>query len=34
MLIKIADRSDLSWAVVSKYTADKLADDSDDKKRL
>ena len=29
-LIKIADRSDLGWAVVSEYTAD----DSDDEKRL
>ena len=33
-LIKIADRSDLGWAVVSEYTADELADDSDDEKRL
>ena len=33
-LIKIADRSDLGWAVVSEYTADELAADSDDEKRL
>ena len=33
-LIKIADRSELGWAVVSKYTADELADDSDDEKRM
>ena len=33
-LIKIADRSELGWAVVAEYTADELADDSDDEKRL
>ena len=33
-LIKIADRSELGWAVVSEYTADELADDSDDEKRM
>ena len=33
-LIKIADRSDLGWAVVSEYTANELAEDSDDEKRL
>ena len=33
-LIKIADRSDLGWVVVEEYTADKLAADSDDEKRL
>ena len=33
-LIKIADRSDLGWVVVSEYTADELADDSDDEKCL
>ena len=31
-LIRIADRSD--WGVVAEYTADELADDSDDEKRL
>ena len=33
-LIKIADRSDLGWAVVEEYTADELAADSDNEKRL
>ena len=33
-LIKIADHSELDWAVVSEYTADELADDSNDEKRL
>ena len=33
-LIKIADRSELGWGVVAEYTADELAEDSDDKKRL
>ena len=33
-LIKIADRSEYGWGVVAEYTADKLADDSDDEKRL
>ena len=31
-LIRIADRSD--WGVVAEYLTDKLADDSDDEKRL
>ena len=29
-LIRIADRSDLGWNVVSEYTADELADDSEE----
>ncbi len=33
-LIRIADRSDLGWGVVAEYTADELAEDSDDEKRL
>ena len=33
-LIKIADRSINGWGVVQEYTADELADDSDDEKRL
>ena len=33
-LIKIADRSELGWGVVAEYTANKLADDSDDEKRI
>ena len=33
-LIKIADRSDNGWGVVAEYTADELAEDSDDEKRL
>lgn len=33
-VIKIADRSDLGWNVVTEYEADELADDSDDEKRL
>ena len=33
-LIRIADRSEYGWAVVEEYTADELADDSDDEKRL
>ena len=33
-LIKIADRSANGWGVVVEYTADELADDSDDEKRL
>ena len=33
-LIKIADRSDHGWGVVAEYTADELADDSDDEKRI
>ena len=34
LLIKIADRSDNGWGVVAEYTADELAEDSDDEKRL
>ena len=33
-LMKIADRSEFGRGIVSKYTADELADDSDDEKRL
>ena len=33
-LIKIADRSTNGWGVVAEYTADELADDSDDEKCL
>ena len=33
-LIKIADRSANGWGVVVEYTADELADDSEDEKRL
>ena len=33
-LIKVADRSELGWAVVAEYDADALAADSDDEKRL
>lgn len=33
-LIKIADRSEHGWGVVTKYTADDFAEDSDDEKRL
>ncbi len=33
-LIRIVGRSELGWSVVTKYTADELADDSDDEKRL
>ena len=33
-LIKIADRSAYGWSVVAEYTADELAADSDDEKRL
>ena len=33
-LIKIADQSELGWAVVNEYTADELADNSDDEKRM
>ena len=32
--IKIADRSELGWAVVSAYEEDELASDSDDEKRI
>lgn len=33
-LIKIADRSELGWKVVSEYEADELASDSEDEKKL
>jgi len=33
-LIKIADRSEFGWGVVAEYTADELAEDSNDKKHL
>ena len=33
-LIKIADRSEHGWGVVAEYTADELAEDSEDEKRL
>ena len=33
-LIKIADCSEFGWGVVAEYTADELAEDSDDEKRL
>jgi len=33
-LIKIADRSEFSWAVVEAYESDNLASDSEDEKRL
>ncbi len=33
-LIKIADRSEFGWGVVAEYTADELAADSDDEKRI
>ena len=33
-LKKIADRSDNGWGVVAEYTADELAEDSDDEKHL
>ena len=33
-LIKIADRSEFGWSVVAEYTADELADNSDDEKRI
>ena len=33
-LIKIADRSENRWGVVAEYTADELADYSDDEKRI
>ena len=32
--IRIADRSELGWAVVNEYGEDKLADDSNDEKRI
>ena len=33
-LIKLADRSDFGWSVVTEYTADELADNSEDEKRI
>ena len=33
-LIKVADRSEHGWGVVQEYTADELAEDSGDEKRL
>ena len=33
-LIKIADRSSNGWSVVAEYTADELAEDTEDEKRL
>ena len=33
-LIRIADRSELGWGVVAEYTADELADDSGEEKRI
>ena len=33
-LIKLADRSEFGWSVVDEYTADELAVDSDDEKRI
>ena len=33
-LIRVADRSELGWALVAEYEADSLAVDSDDEKRL
>ena len=33
-LIRLADRSEHSWSVVDEYTADNLADDSDDERRI
>ena len=33
-LIKIADRSANGWSVVAEYTADELAEDSDDEKQI
>ena len=32
--IRLADRSELGWAVVTEYGEDELADDSDDEKRI
>ena len=32
--IRLADRSDAGWVTVQHYTADNLADDSDDEKRI
>ena len=33
-LIRLADRSELGWLVVKKYSKDKLAEDSEDEKRI
>ena len=33
-LIKLVDRSEHGWGVVAEYTADELAEDSDDEKRI
>ena len=33
-LIILADRSEHGWGVVAEYTADQLAEDSDDEKRI
>ena len=33
-LIRLADRSELGWGVASEYTADELAENSEDEKRL
>ena len=33
-LIKIADRSELGWAVLNEYTANELAKNSDDEKLI
>ena len=33
-LIKVADRSELGWAVVAEYQADELGDNSDDERKL
>ena len=33
-LIKLADRSEFGWGVVAEYTADELADGSDDEKKI
>ena len=32
--IRLADRSELGWAVVNEYREDELAEDSDDEKRI
>ena len=32
--ISLADRTELGWAVVNEYGEDKLAEDSDDEKRI
>ena len=33
-LIKLADKSDAGWLVVQEYEQEKLADDSEDEKRI